>query len=351
MKSRLDQAWLDKVREEPVDPGYPVIDPHHHLWLENPRREFAYPLAELARDAAAGHNVRATVFIQCGAQYRESGPEHLKVVGETEWVNACAEAFAGQHPGGPALCAGIVGHTDFRLGEALTDEVLEAHCAAAPGRFRGIRQGSSWSDDPEVSAGRGMREPHLYMDADFRRGFARMAQHGLSFDAWLFHDQLPELIDLARAFPGIPMVLDHLGGPLGQGRWAAQREAVFRDWKQSITELARCPNLHLKLGGTVMPMFGFDWEKRPQPPTSDELVAATGHFFHAAIEAFSPARCMFEANFPVDKIACGYVPLWNSFKKMAARYSDAERADLLRNTAARFYRLEGHLQGNNRQLP
>ena len=338
--SSLNEAWLQKVREAVIDPAYPIIDPHHHMWLHSTRRNFPYPIAELHKDTTAGHNILATVFIQCTTMYRESGPEHLKVVGETEWVNACAEEHIRSHPGGPQLCAGIVSTVDFRLGETPTDEALTAHIAAAPGRFRGIRQGGTWSDDEEINQGRVIPQRHLYMDPAFRRGFARLAHHGVSFDAWCFHDQLPELIDLARAFPDIPIVLDHLGAPLGQGRWASQRDAVFQDWKQSITELARCPNVWLKLGGSVMPMFGFHWERRPLPPSSDELVKAAGHFFHTAIEAFSPARCMFESNFPVDKIACAYVPLWNSFKKMAARYTENERADLLRNTAKRFYRLD-----------
>ena len=162
----------------------------------------------------------------------------------------------------------------------------------------------------------------------------------LEGDAKLVGDQLGELVDLARTFPDTPIVLDHFGAPLGQGRWASQREAALEDWKQSIADLARCPNVHMKLGGTVMRMFGFDWESSPLPPSSDDLVRAAGHFFDIAIEAFSPARCMFESNFPVDRVACGYVPLWNSFKKMAARYSDSERANLFHGTAKRFYRLD-----------
>jgi predicted TIM-barrel fold metal-dependent hydrolase len=335
----LNQAWLDKLQEPALDPDYPIVDPHHHMWLESPRRGFAYPAEALARDAGAGHNIVATVFIQCTTQYREAGPEHLKPVGETEWVNAHADDFLRGHPGGPQLCAGIVAATDFRLGEALTDEVLAAHRAAAPSRFRGIRQSGVWTDDAEIATGRNIYDRHLYLDPAFRRGFSRLAPHGLSFDAWLFHPQLAELTDLARAFPGTPIVVNHLGAPLGQGRYAGQREAVFADWKKSIAELARCPNVHMKLGGSAMHMFGFHWERRPLPPTSDELAKATAHFYHAAIDAFAPARCMFESNFPVDKMECAYVPLWNSFKKIAARYSDAERADLFGGTARRFYRL------------
>jgi len=339
MKSPLNLAWLDKIRETPIDPDYPIIDPHHHLWLESLRRDFAYPIDELGKDATSGHNILATVYIQCVTQYRASGPEHLKTVGETEWVERCATEYTSQHPEGTDLCAGIVGHVDFRHDPVHVDEALAAHKAASK-RFRGIRQGGTWSDDNEINQGRVIPQRHLYMDANFRKGFARLEKNGLSFDAWCFHDQLPELIDLARAFADTPIVLDHFGGPLGQGRWASQRETVFQDWKKSIVELARCPNVHIKLGGTVMPMFGFHWEQRPLPPSSDDLVKATSHFFHTAIEAFSPSRCMFESNFPVDKIACAYVPLWNSFKKMAARYTEAERADLFRNTAKRFYRLD-----------
>ena len=219
------------------------------------------------------------------------------------------------------------------------DEALEAHKSASQ-RFRGIRQGASWSDDPDIQQNRVMGQQHLYLDPAFRKGFARLARHDLTFDAWLFHDQLPELTDLARAFPDTKIVLDHIGAPLGQGRWAGRREEVFAAWKKSIQALAALPNMHIKLGGTVMPMFGFNWEARPLPPSSDDLVGAVGHFFETAIEAFTPARCMFESNFPVDKIACGYVPLWNSFKKIAARYSDTEKANLLHGTAKRFYRLD-----------
>ncbi len=339
MKLKMRDDWLAQVQEAPIEPGYPIIDAHHHLWLDHPRRDFSYTIAQLDEDATAGHNILATVFVTCTTQYRQTGPEHLKPVGETEWVNACAEEHDRLHPGAPKLCAGIVGHVDCRQPPDRVDEALQAHKAASA-RFRGIRHAGTWSDDPHINEARVLPQRYLYMDPGFRKGFARLARHGLSFDAWLHHDQLGELVDLARTFPDTPIVLDHFGAPLGQGRWASQREAVLEDWKQSIADLARCPNVHIKLGGTVMRMFGFDWESSPLPPSSDDLVRAAGHFFDIAIGAFSPARCMFESNFPVDRVACGYVPLWNSFKKMAARYSDSERANLFHGTAKRFYRLD-----------
>lgn len=336
----VNESWLQQVREDPIDPAYPIIDPHHHLWplLGGRPRTAEYLAADLARDATAGHNIIATVYLQCRSMYRTWGPEHLKPVGETEWVKEITDRHAREVPGGPALAAGIVGHTDLRLTQV--DEVLEAHLATAPGRFRGIRQGSTWTDEPEAIRPLSNYDRHLLLDPAFRRGFARLAHHGLSFDAWMYHPQLPELTDLARAFPDTPIVLNHFGGILGKGSFAGRRKEVFDEWRKSIEELARCPNVHMKLGGAVMQMFGFGWEERPLPPTSDELIAATGHFYRAAIDCFTPSRCMFESNFPVDKESCSYVVLWNSFKKMAAGFSAAERADLFMNTAARFYRLQ-----------
>jgi predicted TIM-barrel fold metal-dependent hydrolase len=338
----LMHAWLQQRAEAALDPDLPIIDPHHHLWPQHPTRHFSYLDSDLEQDLAAGHNIIATVFLQCRTQYRTRGPEHLRPVGETEWVNGMAERHAGiarSKPGHPLIAAGIVGFADLMLGERV-DEVLDALQAAAPERFKGIRNGSTWSDDAAVTAGTNVYAKGLLMEATFRRGFSRLARRGLSFDGWMYHTQIDEFTDLARAFPDTSMVLNHLGGPLGLGVWANRGEEVFHAWKKSITALARCPNVTMKLGGAVMPVFGYHWEDRPLPPSSDELVAATGHYYRAAIDAFSPARCMFESNFPVDKQACGYVPLWNSFKKLASGCSASERADLFRNTAARVYRLE-----------
>ena len=335
----LMQAWLQQRTEAVLDPDLPIIDPHHHLWPSHATRGFNYLDTDLVDDLTAGHNIIATVFLQCRTMYRTSGPEHLKPVGETEWVNSIAEKYAAGGKGRPQVCAGIVGFADLALGDRV-EEVLDALQAVAPKRFKGIRNGSTWSDQATITTITNVYPPGLLKDAGFRKGFAQLARRGLSFDGWLYHNQIDEFTDLARAFPDTTMVLDHLGGPLGLGSWANRGNEVFSQWRKSIAELARCPNVHMKLGGAVMPVFGYHWEKRPLPPSSDELVAATGHYYRAAMEAFSPARCMFQSNFPVDKEAAAYVPLWNSFKKLAAGYSESERADLFMNTAARVYRLE-----------
>ena len=146
---------------------------------------------------------------------------------------------------------------------------------------------------------------------------------------------------LARDFPDTTIVVDHLGTPLGIGPYAGRRDEIFDVWRKDMTELATCPNVNVKLGGMAMPWNGFGWDAAERPPTSDEFVAAQGRYYHHAIDAFGPDRCMFESNFPVDKLSLSYGVLWNAFKKIAAGCSDDEKESLFRGTASRFYRLDG----------
>jgi predicted TIM-barrel fold metal-dependent hydrolase len=326
-------AWLARLTEDIIDPDLPIIDPHHHLWQRGGQ---TYYLDGLLDDVDSGHNVVATVFLQCFWAYRTDGPEELRPVGETEFVAGIA-AEAEARNTRAKICAGIVGHTDFRLGERV-DAVLDAHIAAAGGRFRGIRQVSA-RHDAFLASMATPPSPGLLADPAFRIGFARLGHYGLTFDAWLYHTQIPELTNLARAFPEIPVVLDHVGGPLGVGPYRGQRDAVFRDWRVSMKTLATCPNVHIKLGGLAMVVNGFDFHERPMPPSSEELATAWRPYFDACIEDFGPNRCMFESNFPVDKGMCSYPILWNAFKRIAAGASPTEKAALFHDTAARFYRL------------
>jgi predicted TIM-barrel fold metal-dependent hydrolase len=328
-----DLAWLAKLREDIIDPDLPIVDPHHHLW---DRPNGKYYLDELLADLNAGHNVVATVFLQCFWAYRTTGPEELRPVGETEFVASVAdEAERRNVP--QRVCAAIVGHADFRIGERV-DAVLEAHIAAAGGRFRGIRQVTA--RHPDILASIATPPPFGLMgDPAFRAGFARLGTYGLSFDAWLYHTQLGELLDLARAFPAIPMVINHVGGPIGVGPYRGKRDEVFAAWHQSMRDLAACPNVHVKLGGLAMAINGFDFHREVLPPSSGELAQAWQPWMLACIEAFGASRCMFESNFPVDKGMCSYPVLWNAFKRIAAGASADERTALFHDTAARFYRL------------
>lgn len=328
------QSWLDQVREDIVEPELPICDPHHHLWDRDGSR---YLLDELLEDVVSGHNVVSTVFVECGSMYRADGAQALRPVGETEFVNGIAAMAASGGYGDVRACAGIVGFADLTLGAAV-GEVLDLHLARSD-RFRGIRHAAGWDADDRVRNSHTNPPAHLLLDEGFRAGMSELAKRGLSFDAWLYHTQIPELTDLARAQPDVTIIFDHFGGPLGIGPYEGQREAIFRRWCEDVTELARCPNVYAKLGGLVMPINGFEFHKRATPPTSDELVAATGRYYHHAIECFGVERCMFESNFPVDKRSCSYPVLWNAFKKLVSDASADEKRQLFHDTACRTYRI------------
>ncbi len=330
-----DAAWLARVGEAALEPDLPIVDPHHHLWDHPGSR---YLLDELLADTGGGHNVVATVFMECASMYRADGPEAMKPVGETEFVNGIAAMSASGVYGRTRACAAIVGFADLTLGAAVA-EVLEAHRAAAPDRFRGIRHAAGWDRDERVRRSHTNPPEHLLLDPAFREGYAQLGKLGMSFDSWLYHPQIPELTDLARAFPDIPVIFDHFGGPLGIGPYEGRREEIFAQWKKDVAELATCPNVHAKLGGINMAVNGFGWHKRETPPTSDELTAATRDWYLHMIDVFGPDRCMFESNFPVDKLSVSYPVLWNSFKKIAAGFSADEKTALFSGTASRVYRL------------
>ena len=222
----------------------------------------------------------------------------------------------------------------------LVEKVLEAMIQAGGGRFRGIRFITAAHPDQAAWGSAIIRPAGLLMDPKAREGFARLAPLGLSFDAWMYHTQLGDLVDLARAFPETQIVLDHVGGAIGLGPYAGKRDEVFAAWSGKIRELASCPNVHVKLGGLGMRMFGFTHHLGELPPSSEELAAAWRPYIETCIAAFGPERAKFESNFPVDKGSCGYAALWSAFKRIAASHSAAEKAALFGGTASKFYRLE-----------
>ncbi len=332
------KAWLDKgPREAALEPDLPIIDPHHHLW-DTPERG-RYFLPELLADIGGGHTVVSTVFLECHAMYRQRGPAEMAPVGEVEFVNGIAAMSASGNYGPCRVAEGIVGYADLRQGARVRD-VLEAEIAAGGGRFRGIRQGVSWDNDASINKFVSRSVPlHLVLDPVFREGFAQLAKLGLSFESWQYHPQLPDAIDLARAFPDTTIILDHVGGVLGVGPYSGRRQEVLAGWRKDIARLAECPNVNVKLGGMGMTSFGFDFHEREAPPSSEELAEAWRQYVEPCIEAFGVNRCMFESNFPPDKQSCGYTELWNAFKRIAAGASAAEKTALFSGTAARVYRL------------
>ena len=327
--------WLGLHQEEIIDPGLPIVDAHHHLWDHPGNRYFLF---NLLGDVATGHDIRATVCVECGAMYRQDAAAELKPIGETEFLNGAAAIGASGAYGECRPCAAIVGHADLRLGEGVRP-ILEAHIRAGGGRFRGVRFSSVWHPDPAARGSLANPPPYLLRDPRFREGFAQLAPLGLSFDAWMYHTQLPELVELAHTFPQTNIVLDHAGGAIGIGPYAAKRNDVLAEWGTSMRELARCPNVFVKLGGFGMRLFGFDFASRARPPTSQELAASWQPYIETCIEAFGAERCMFESNFPVDKGSFSYTVLWNAFKHLAAHASTTERQALFSATATKVYRL------------
>ncbi len=328
----MDSTSATAEREAILSPDLPIIDPHHHLMNHY---NMHYEIDDLMADMADGHNILATVYVECRRAYRESGPPELAPVGEVALVDSIVSALP---KGRTDFCAGIVGHADLMLGDAV-DAALDAHIAVSPKRFRGIRHLAAWDADDTVHMTMINAYPKILDDPSFRRGAARLAARGLSFDTWIYHPQLPDLARFAHAVPELSIVLDHIGMPVGIGPYQGKRAEIFETWRQGIRALAACPNVVVKLGGFVMPIAGFGWHERPVPPGSEELARATRDYYLTVIDAFGPDRCMFESNFPMDREACAYNVLWNSFKRLAAGFSDAEKDSLFRRTAARVYRL------------
>ncbi len=332
---RVRPDWLGRRNEAILEPELPIVDPHHHLW---DRADWRYLLPDLLEDLNSGHTITATVFVQCRAFHRATGPDEMKPVGETEFVNGVAAMSASGAYGATRICAGIVGHANLALG-ARVETVLGALVRAGGDRFRGIRHITAWDSDPVTLNPGNPAPPGLMSDASFREGFAKLAAMDLTFDAWLYHPQIPELTALARAFPGARIVLDHVGGPLAIGSHAGRRDEIFAGWRRTIRELAGCENVHVKLGGLGMRINGFDFESQAEPPSSEQLATAWKPYIETCIDAFGPRRCMFESNFPVDKGSYGYAVGWNAFKRLAATASAADKAELFSGTATQFYRL------------
>jgi predicted TIM-barrel fold metal-dependent hydrolase len=271
--------------------------------------------------------------------YRPDESDPLSVVGETEFVNGIAAMSASGLYGPCRVAAGIVGTADLNLGARVGD-VLDAQLVAGCGRFRGIRHQGTWDGSDEIKNGRNIAAPGEFMTSAFREGFAELAPRNLSFEAWCYHHQLQDVVDLARAFPETTLILNHFGGPLGIGPYAGRDDEVFDQWCASITEVARCENVVAKLGGINMEINGFGWHEQATPPSSETLMQATRRYYEKTIEVFGAERCMFESNFPVDMVSCSYAVLWNSFKRLTADYSAEEKALLYHDTAARVYRID-----------
>lgn len=332
--------WLQQVQEEIIDPARPIIDPHHHLWLKRFNRDYVLP--QYWADTESGHNIVKTVFIECRAFYHREGPEHLRPVGEVGYIAELARQSKAstEHK---AYIAGIVGHANLTLAGDSEDkllELLEQLRTASNGLLRGIRHSAARDRHPNDLFIVVPAPPYLHGMESFRKGLRILAAHGLTYDSWHYHHQNIDFIELAQAVPECTMVLDHFGTPLGVGTYKHRRDEIFQQWKQDMRELAKCENVVAKLGGLAMPDNGFGWNLAERPPTSDELIKQHQRYYRHTIECFGPDRCMFESNFPVDRLSVNYHVLWNAFKKMTADLSETEKHALFYGTAERVYSLQ-----------
>ena len=342
-----DAAWLARQAPEvPIEPDLPIVDTHHHLWDRRDAGRRAgeppigrYLLDELMDDIRSGHNVVQTVFLECHSMYRAAGPVEMRPVGEVEFVAGSAAMSERGVDGPQRAAAGIVGVADLALGDAVAP-VLEAQVAVGGGRFRGVRFSAAWDADPVIGNSHGVTGLGLYREPKVVEGLRRLAALGLSLDAWCFHPQLADVTALARAVPEATIVLNHVGGPLGYGPYAGRTDEVYAVWKPAMAELATCPNVFVKLGGQVMRLGAFPYPAAEPPPTSERMAEHWRPWVGTSIELFGPDRCLFESNFPVDRMGTGWVQLWNAFKRLAAGASADEKAALFAGTARRAYRLE-----------
>jgi predicted TIM-barrel fold metal-dependent hydrolase len=318
--------------ETALEPNLPICDAHHHLWERPPRN---YLLDDLLEDLRSGHNIVSTVAIECGYGYRRDGAPEFKPLGETEFLEAAVFRAERDASIKTRIAAAIVGHANLTLGDAIAP-VLEAHLATSPKRFRGIRHSATWDGSGAL---RNEAAQGMLADSQFRAGFAWLQKLGLSFEAWVYHPQLTEVANLALAFPQVPIILNHIGAPLGVGPYTGKRDEVFRHWSRGIAEVAQAPNTAVKLGGVGSLRSGYDWHERTVKPSSFELAQTLRPYIEHCIDSFGVGRCLFESNFPVEKASNNYVNLWNAFKRITENYSAGERAALFHDNAVRLYRI------------
>ena len=330
-----DNDWLALTAEPALDPDLPICDAHHHFWDFRMDRVpyHRYLLDELAADVNSGHNVRSTVFLEARSMYRPDGPEELRPVGEVEFVQGIAAASATGLYGPTRAAAAIIGHADLALGDDVA-RVLDALQAASPNRFRGIRYNAGWDPNPELDS---RSVEHKLADPQLRAGAQVLADRGLVYENVVYFPQLAELAEFARAVPDLTIVSNHIGGLIRIGPYGNRDDEVMPAWRDGVAALAQCPNVVMKLGGVGQPRYGFDWHTRTTPIGSEQLAEEMGPLITYCIDQFGPDRCLFESNFPPDKVSFSYNVMYNAFKRMTSGYSASERAAMFHDNAARVY--------------
>ena len=331
--------WLDKITEEIIEPDIAICDPHHHFWDKRTERDYPrYQLDELLADITSGHNVRSTVFIEARSMYNANLPADKSSIGEVEYVQGISAASASGIYGESRMAASIIGNANLNLGEGVRP-ILES-LSSASNRFKGIRHSVTWDPHPEVENTALHKYEGQLISDKFQAGAKVLADMKMTFEAWLYFHQLPQLVEFAKSVPNLTIILNHIGGLVMDGPYENKREEVIKIWKDGIAEIAECPNVVVKLGGIGMPRTGFDWHERDNPIGSEELASSIAPYFNYCIDHFGTGRCMFESNFPVDKVSFSYQVLYNAFKRFSQGFSESERAAMFHDNAVAIYKVK-----------
>jgi predicted TIM-barrel fold metal-dependent hydrolase len=327
----VDEQWLALGKETPVAPDIDIVDSHMHLWdFSNP----AYYADSYIRDARAA-GISASIYVDCTMSYHEAGPPELEPVGEVQF--ACEQANSSVLD--VRVAAGIIGWADLTLGDAVAP-VLEALENAGGGNFRGVRTRATYDSDPAAGYGAMGVGSGLLLRDDFRQGVAQLHARDYVLDLYAFHTQLHEVADFARAFPDLPIILNHIGGPLGIGRYADMRDQVFADWTQGMADVASCPNVSVKIGGFAISRIAIvPMQKRELPFSSTEIAAFCKPWVDHCFEAFGARRCMFGSNFPVDKAVLPLLTLVNAMKHLTGHLPYSDRQHFFASNARRIYKI------------
>ncbi|RJG03265.1 amidohydrolase family protein [Noviherbaspirillum sedimenti] len=329
----MSKSTAAPMRENIVMPDLPIVDAHIHLW---DRIGFDYFAPEFLVDVADGHNVTASIYVECNMRYSDDPRPDFQPIGETEFVLEQAKLAEGS---GHDLACGILGAVNLPLG-ADVEPIIDAQIAAGQGRFRGVRFRVAFDTDPVAGYNEiGYPSGSVLDNPAFLDAARCLARKGLVLDLWAFHTQLDDVLRFAEKVPELTIVLDHVGGPLGVGRYASMRKEVFGHWSRGIGSLATAPNVNVKLSGLGISRLGFNFAGGGQAQSSDELVAAWKPYVRTCVEAFGPERSIFGSNFPVDRAAASYRTLLNGFKKMLADIGDVELRAVFAENARRVYRL------------
>lgn len=292
----------------------PVVDTHHHIWL---RKDVAWladpPIARMFGDYfGIRRDYPVEEWINDIVPQGVSKSVHVtamwgpgRALDETKWLQATADKHGFPH--------GIVCNVD--LADANAEAALKAQKQFP--NLRGVRQMLYW-DSPTVR--QAAPRPDYCNTPEFRRGFALLEKHDLSFELQVYAGQAAYAAELVKVFPNVRMILVHAG------MLTERTPQAIEQWRGALTSLAAFPNLHVKLSGLGMYSSGLTFAQARQ-------------VIRDTIQIFGSERTIYGSNFPLEKLHMSYADFLNIYRKVLSEYPEAEQRDVLHDNAARFYKL------------